>query len=479
MFAAMELREILLILISFLLGIGCIHRIRLLDRYEKEPFVKMALAAVLGGGCAILIALGLYEIIERLGFQDFESYLGTMLVIAPVEEMAKLIGLLAVLGIIRNELNEPVDGIIYISCVALGFSLIENIMYAAYPSEEYLLLARLLTATPLHIFFSALMGLTFYLWLKNRQAFHLLLSGFLLACLSHGAYDWIVFNRYSVLLLGGTFLLVYTFTRDLFIYALAVSPHRISLSQAIGAVEGVDAADAPACMHCGSRAAKRYYPLGRRALWHCKCCDHFTVTLDGLFRIFYHFAGILKSTAKKHLTIDGERSGYMTLFQANHISPDRKLASFRLEALDAVLEKRNYALKKKMKSKWYLPNNLFRLSQSGVTVDYTKMMRDGKVALWQRLVFPFSSAGRRTHRPPVGGPPWQWAAFILPEAWFPIHGLWGVLIPMAGVYLSAVFGSITADISLPLALGVAGLLVRTLSGFLGGRIYYRRYGRWP
>jgi hypothetical protein len=402
-----------------------------------------------------------------------------MLVIAPVEEMAKLIGLLAVLGIIRNELNEPVDGIIYISCVALGFSLIENILYAAHPSEEYLLLARLLTATPLHICFSALMGLTFYLWSKNHQAFHLLLSGYLLACLSHGAYDWIVFNRYSVILLGGTFLLTYGFTRDLFIYALSVSPHRIPLAQAIAAAEGVDAADGPACVHCGSSATKRSYSLGRHTLWQCQRCEHFTVPLDGLFRICYHFAGILKSTAKKHLAKDSERPGQMTLFQTIHISADRRLADFRLEELDAVLEKRNYALKKKMKSKWYLPNNLFRLSQPGVTVDYTQMMRDGKVALWRRLVFPVSSAGRRTHRPPVGGPLWQWAAFILPEAWFPVHGLWGALLPMAVVYLSAVYGSIAADFPLFPALGGAALVVRLLSGFLGGRIYYGRYGRWP
>jgi RsiW-degrading membrane proteinase PrsW (M82 family) len=479
MFAAMELREILLILISFGLGIGCIHRIRVLDRYEKEPFAKMALAAVLGGGCAMVIALGLYTIIERLGFHDFESYIGTMLVIAPVEEMAKLIGLLAVLGIIRNELNEPVDGIIYISCVALGFSLIENIIYAAHPSEEYLLLARLLTATPLHICFSALMGLTFYLWLKNRQAFHLLLSGFFLACLSHGAYDWIVFNHYSVLLLGATFLLMYIFTRDLFIYALAVSPYRISLAQAIAAAQGVDATHGPACMHCGNGATKRFYPWGRHTLWQCQRCDHFTVNLDALFRICYHFSGILKSTAKKHLAKDGKRPGQMTLFKTIHICLHRKLANFRLEDLDEVLERQIFALKKKMKTKWYLPDNLYRLSQPGVTVDYTKMLRDGRVAFWQRLVFPFSSAGQKTHRPPDGGPPWQWAAFILPEAWFPIHGLWGVLIPMAGVYLSAVLGSITADLPLDLVLGVAALLVRTLSGFLGGRIYYRRYGRWP
>jgi len=106
-------------------------------------------------------------------------------------------------------------------------------------------------------------------------------------------------------------LLMYGFTRDLFICALSVSPHRISLAQAIVAVEGDDTADGPACMHCGSSETKRSYPLGRYTLWQCHRCDHFTVSLDGLFRLFYHFTGILKSTAKKHLAKDVERPGQM------------------------------------------------------------------------------------------------------------------------------------------------------------------------
>lgn len=475
----MEPRELLLILISLVLGLGCIHRIRLLDRYEKEPYVKLVLVTFLGGGCAMVLALGLFKFIEHLGFQDFESYIGAMLVIGPVEEMAKLAGLLTVLGIIRNELNEPADGIVYISCVAMGFSLIENILYAAHPAAEYLLFVRLLTATPLHICFSALMGLTFYLWYKNRQAFHLLLAGYLLASLSHGFYNWVVFNHYSVLLLGGTVLLMYGFTRNLFIYTLAVSPHRISLAQTIVATEGVDIDDGPDCMHCGRNDTKRAYPFERFTLWHCHCCDHFTVDLDGLFRLFYHFAGILKATAKKNEAKDIEKKGCMTLYQANWFCPKRKLAGFRLRDLDAVLEKLNYSLKMKMKSKWYLPDNLFRLSQPGGTVDYTKMIRDGKDVIWHRLIFPFSSVRRRTHRPPGGGPLWQWSAFFLPELWYPVHGLWGVLLPMAGVYLLAVYWAMTAGISPLLGVGIAALLIRAVSGCLGGRIFYRRYGRWP
>ncbi len=479
MFACMEARDIALILISFLLGLLCIHRIRLLDRYEKEPFVKLALATLLGGGSAMILALGLFEVIERLGFQNFESYTGTLLVIGPVEEMAKLAGLMVVLGIIRNELNEPSDGIIYISCVALGFSLIENILYASRPSDEYLLFIRLLTATPLHICFSALMGLTFYLWYKNRNAFHLLMTGFLSASFSHGLYDLVLFNHYSVLPLGCAVFLTYWFARDLFIYSIAVSPHRISLAQALGAANGVEAQKGPGCMHCGADGEERLYTIEKLKLWYCRHCDRFTVDLDGLYRLFYHFAGILKPVAKKNLRKDKESQGCMTLYQGNCIYPESRLAVFQLRELDDVLEKLNYALKARMKSRWYLPNNLFRLNQPGTAIDYPRMLRDGQKTLWNRLVLPFSPTRRRNYRPPVGGPAWQWGAFFLPEVWYPVHGLWGLLLPVAGCYLFAVYLAVTNGFSISQVLGITILFVRVISGFMGSRIYYRKHGRWP
>ena len=478
MLITMYLREFLLILVSFVLGLFCIHRIRLLDRYEKEPFWKLLLTTLLGGGCALLTALGLFEVMDRIGFRDFESYFGTMLVIGPIEELAKLIGLVVVLGIIRNELNEPADGIIYLSCVALGFSLIENILYANYPTEEYLLLVRLLTATPLHICFSALMGLTFYFWYKNRRAYLLLLTGYLLASLSHGFYDLVVFNHYSVLLLGTIVVLMYGFTRNLLIYALTVSPHRISLAQAIDTSKGTGAQGRQACLHCGGDKTQSH-AFERITMWHCQSCDRMTVTLDDLFRLFYHFAGIFKSTARKHVVKDEENKDFVSLYEGNRICPKRKLAVFRLRNLNAVLENLNYAMKSRMKSKWYLPNNLYRLDQQGASVDYTKMIRDSKVSFWYRLLFPFSEARRKTYHPPASRRTWQWGAFYLPEWWYPAKGLWGVMLPIAAFYLLAIYLATIAGISLFLTLGIAAVLTRVVSGVYGARIYYRRYGRWP
>lgn len=475
----MGMRELLLILISFGLGLVCVDRIRSLDRYEREPFGKMVLVTLFGGGCALVVANGLFAMIDHLGFHSFESYVGSLLVIGPVEELAKLIGLLSMLGIIGRELNEPADGIIYMACVALGFSLIENILYAVHPANEHMILVRLLTATPLHICFSALMGLSFYLWYRNRHAFYLLLTGYLLASISHGFYDLMVFNHYSILLMGATILLMYGFTRNLFIYALAVSPHRISLAQTIGNSKAVKPADTMDCPHCGSKEFKRAYAMNRFTLLHCEPCDHFTISLKGIFRIIYHFAGVLNQKAKREIVEEGVKSGALILYEGDHIRSNGKWAAFRLHQLDAVLEKQNYAQKLQMKSKWYLPNNLFRLAQPGEDIDYPKMVRDGRASLWRRLVYPFSSKRRRTHRPPNGGPFWQWAAFFVPELWFAMHRLWGVLLVIAGIYLLAGFAAVTSGASILLLLGIVALATRIASGYWGSRIYFRRHGRWP
>lgn len=468
----------LLMAISFMLGLGCIHWIRLLDRYEREPYHKMVLATLVGGGWASAMTWFLYATVEHLGFYNFQSAVGALLVIGPVEEMAKLTGLAAVYIIIRKDLNEPADGIIYIACVALGFSLIENFIYASHPSQEHLIFLRLLVGTPLHICFSALMGLSFYLWLKNRKAFHLIITAFVLAGLSHGLYDLIVFNHYSAILLGATFIIMYGFTRNLFIYALAVSPHRISLAQTMETFNEADTMSGLACLHCGNLDAKRH-TIAKTHLWHCSRCDHYTVTRKDLFRLFYHYAGILKQTANQHLKPSDRGNDFVTLYQGNHICPKRKQAFFRLTELDVVLENLNYKVKTKMKSKWYLPNNLFRLEQPGVAIDYSKMARDGKTMLWRLLTLPFAKGRPRTYRPPENGPLWNWIAFLIPELWYAVHGLWGVVILMAGIYFLTAYAAMISNLSLPLAMGIVALAIRPALGRWGNRIYYRRHGNWP
>jgi RsiW-degrading membrane proteinase PrsW (M82 family) len=473
----MDIRELLLLLISLLLGLVCIHWMRRLDRYEREPFGKLLLATVVGGGCAAALALGIFELIARLGFDDFESHLGALIFIGPVEEMAKLAGFFAIFGFISRDLNEPVDGIIYQACVALGFSLVENFLYAAVPAQAYLIFVRFLAGTPLHIGFSALMGLCVYLWYRNRRAWHLVLSAYLCASLSHSLYDLVVFQHISVLFSGVALLLMYAFTRNLFIYALAVSPQRVSLAQAIAVTPQVETTHGLACRYCDDTAAKPTWIVGGAVLRHCEYCDHFNTSRQGLFRLFYHYAGLLKSSAGRLLGPSDLGGAFETLYQGNHICIQSGKAFFRLAELDAALERLNYRMKHQMRSQWYLPYNLFRLDRTGEAIDYLKMVRDAKTAFWRRLLFPI--ALRRPYRPPEAGPRWNWSAFLFPEIWCPAHQLWGTLPVILAIYALSLYLASIAGFPLPPALGGAALLIRAAVGRWGARIHYRRHGKWP
>jgi RsiW-degrading membrane proteinase PrsW (M82 family) len=475
----MAFRELLLMLVSFILGVGCIHLIRRLDRYEREPFGKMVLAAVVGGGLAVLIALAGFDIIARLGLGDVQSPLGAMLFIGPVEELAKLMGLFTILAFIRKELNEPADGIIYMACVALGFSLIENYFYAAQPGQAYLIVIRLLVGTPMHIGFSALMGISFYLWIQNRRLAHLLLIAYLLASLSHGFWDLIVFSNYSTVLLGATFLLIYGYARNLFLYAISVSPQRIGLAQALGGIETSNRTGAMTCLHCGDQGSKATLAICGTEMVHCDHCDHFNLSSQGLYRLFFHYAGISKRTAQRNILASHRGGDWLTLYGGNHFNPKKNRAIFRVPELDAVLERLNHATKRHMRAKWYLPHNLERLERPGNRIDLWRFIRDLLAASGQWLAFPFGTGTKRAHHPPEGRAPWNWTAFLVPELWYAGHRLWGGMICVAGSYLFGAYIARTADLSLVLSLVVAAVLVRWVSGRWGCRIYYRRHGRWP
>ena len=225
----------ILIALSFLIGLFCIRYIQSFDKHEKEPFGKMLMVTCWGGAWSILITMGLYQGLNAIGISGSKTTLGALLIIGPVEEMAKFLALLTSYFIYRSEFDEPVDGIIYMSCVALGFSLIENFFYAMRPDSEYLLLLRLFISTPMHICFSAFMGLAFYFWQQNRNAAGLLIISFLLASISHGTYNLIIFNGYAIIVLFVVVGVILSWTIDLLSYATALSPHRVPLAAFIAA----------------------------------------------------------------------------------------------------------------------------------------------------------------------------------------------------------------------------------------------------
>jgi RsiW-degrading membrane proteinase PrsW (M82 family) len=111
--------------------------------------------------------------------------------IGPIEELAKLLPFLLVIFRFR-EFDEPIDGIIYASFIALGFSAVENTFYLQYVSKAEAL-ARGFAGPVVHIVFASIWG--YYIGRAFLRRRRLLLTVFLSlmgTALLHGLYDYLV-----------------------------------------------------------------------------------------------------------------------------------------------------------------------------------------------------------------------------------------------------------------------------------------------
>ncbi|HHY10926.1 MAG TPA: PrsW family intramembrane metalloprotease [Firmicutes bacterium] len=179
---------------SILPGIFWLWYFNRYDVREKEPLSKIMLC-VLTGALAVLPAL-----IWEAPFQNLlrapagwgQRLLISFFVVGLGEEFFKLLAVY--LAVFRApEFNEPIDGIIYSTAAAVGFSVVENVLYI---SAFGLSIAPLrgTIASLAHIAFSGLAG--FYL-AKARftgQSGHLG-RGLLAAAFLHGLYDFLLISR--------------------------------------------------------------------------------------------------------------------------------------------------------------------------------------------------------------------------------------------------------------------------------------------
>jgi RsiW-degrading membrane proteinase PrsW (M82 family) len=348
-----------IIILSFVFGAAFILFLRRYDIHEKEPFYKMALATSWGGVWAAIISTLLYGIVFFAGINDLDTSFGALFVIGPVEEAAKLAALFSCYFIIRKDLNEPTDGLIYMSCVALGFSLIENYFYATETIKSgHLILSRLLICTPGHILFSALMGLAFYAVVKMKASSSLLAFSFLFAAALHGLYDLIVFNELFSLILIILLIAAYFLILSFLGYTTAKSPFRKSLSHFVEAYEKPTLEDGIECLNCGSKKPKISYKLGNIKFQKCDQCPFYLTTRDSLYYIFHHFGSTFKNLSKLYFVADPPHEDFCTLYKGNFVSDDKGTAFFNLDTLSDVLEEMNQSVIKRIENKWWFPKGL-------------------------------------------------------------------------------------------------------------------------
>ena len=192
--------------------------------------------------------------------------------------------------VFEKELNEPIDGIIYMSCVALGFSLFENFMYALQFHSHALLFIRLFFATPMHLCFSAFMGLSLYLWTKNKENKNFLIISFIFASIAHGTYDLILFNGLGMVIFVIIMYFIYAFTMDILGFASALSPFHITLKEFINNYEKPTLEKGIECLNCGSKNDKLTYRLNNVIIQKCDTCEFYVTTKNSLLYMLNFFS---------------------------------------------------------------------------------------------------------------------------------------------------------------------------------------------
>lgn len=159
--------------------------IYVLDLYEREPLSLMVAAFLWGGvisiGLAGPINTAWIEILAKVGGVDFAREWGAALVAPPVEETLKLLGVVTIFLIARDEIDDIIDGFVYGAMAGLGFAAVENVQYFIVaiaraggadqigPVIELFLLRVVFAGPYMHVLWSGIAGAGFAYFVTQRQ----------------------------------------------------------------------------------------------------------------------------------------------------------------------------------------------------------------------------------------------------------------------------------------------------------------------
>ena len=284
----MTTQDIFIIIISSLVGIIYLYKIRSYDLYEKEPFIKLLLVTVFGGVISITTSVIIYKFVEvKSNFTDAIFKIGL------IEESSKLLTLVILYSlIIKKDFNEIVDGIIYISAISLGFSIIENINYSFKSQDPFFLLFQRSVYSVLgHLSFSGYMGIAFYIHKRVRKNVAGILLSLLLACLAHGFYDGILFHPvvnplFNFVFFGLLFLQFYLLKT-----ALSFSNYRKLLSESVF-TETNEAAYLNCCK-CDLSFKSQEFRFEEIRAGYCASCKNLILDLENLRRLYKYFRPLI------------------------------------------------------------------------------------------------------------------------------------------------------------------------------------------
>ncbi len=347
--------KLILIGLSFLFGILSIRRLRQFDVHEQEPLIKMMAVMVWGGMVSVVVSLFLYSILHSSGVSIYDGVPYSFFYVGLVEELGKLLALFICWPLIRNEMDEPTDGLIYIACVALGFSLIENFLYAqATPMSSPLIAIRLLICTPMHIAFSIFMGLAFFWAMRCKGGWGILIGAYFFSSVYHALYDIMVSYWFLIPLLYPTVKGAYRWMHQLLGYTAAHSPFRTSLATLIhGEKPSVEVG--LECIDCGNGAPKPTYQRGRIRIQQCEGCGALICTEKTLIQLIHQYGSLFGNLKKKFKPLSRVQKTSCVLVEGNRVDRKKHLACFQLDEFNAALDRMSQQHIDQLERRWYFP----------------------------------------------------------------------------------------------------------------------------
>ena len=179
---------LILLPIAFIPMIILFLWIRQTERFNRESIKYLAVIFLWGAA----IAAGMSLLIERFLSQYIMDILILSILLAPlVEEIAKAIGL----RLVKREINEIEDGIIFGITAGLGFAATENLLYGMQAWDQGILVIialfyiRTVASGVLHASTTGVIGYGYSSMLCKKQKLLKMIPYILLAFFIHGIFN--------------------------------------------------------------------------------------------------------------------------------------------------------------------------------------------------------------------------------------------------------------------------------------------------
>lgn len=174
------------------------------DKEKPEPFLLIVLAFI-GGMMVVPLALPLQYLAQ-------DNYTGTNLILAWViiEEVLKYAAALVIV-LWHKAVDEPIDVIIYMLAIALGFSALENTLFMINPLTQGELMTTFVTnqfrfigASLLHVLASGTIGVAIALVFYRSQTVKLVAGtiGLCIAIVLHALFNFFIMKGSGEIILG-------------------------------------------------------------------------------------------------------------------------------------------------------------------------------------------------------------------------------------------------------------------------------------